>query len=139
MKNKTTINARNRESYRRNKVKRLAARKRYYQTNKAKIAARHKRWGIKNIERRRFHNRKEIYKRRTLKKNGRHTFLQWEAVKKKWNHCCADCGMQEPFTDQHYQKLTEDHIVPLSKGGSNNIENIKPLCARCNTKKGDRL
>jgi 5-methylcytosine-specific restriction endonuclease McrA len=33
---------------------------------------------------------------------------------------------------------TEDHFVPLSRGGSNFIENIRAACRPCNIKKGNR-
>lgn len=35
--------------------------------------------------------------------------------------------------------LTVDHIIPKSKGGSDNMENKQPMCARCNNKKGNKI
>jgi 5-methylcytosine-specific restriction endonuclease McrA len=31
-----------------------------------------------------------------------------------------------------------DHVVPLSRGGSNDIDNLVPACAFCNVSKGNR-
>lgn len=44
---------------------------------------------------------------------------------------CVWCGKR--------RRLTVDHIVPRSRGGSNCDINLRVLCAPCNTMKGDRL
>lgn len=41
---------------------------------------------------------------------------------------CADKGMIEPAT-------VPDHIVPLSKGGSDDDSNIRCLCTPCHLKR----
>lgn len=75
-------------------------------------------------------------KRNRMKRvnGGRHSFAEWETAKAQYNWTCNYCGRSEPFV-----KLTEDHIIPVSRGGSDNIENIQPLCQSCNSKKGAKL
>ena len=34
--------------------------------------------------------------------------------------------------------LVIDHIIPVSRGGTSERENLQPLCVDCNTKKSDR-
>ena len=43
------------------------------------------------------------------------------------NSKCNYCGTTE--------KLTIDHIIPISKGGKNEKENVQILCSICNNKK----
>ena len=78
-----------------------------------------------------------IMKRRRANKynnGGSHTLGQWENLKAQYNWTCSCCKKQEPKI-----KLTEDHIIPLSKGGSDNIENIQPLCMHCNAVKYTKI
>lgn len=35
--------------------------------------------------------------------------------------------------------LTVDHIVPLAKGGTHDVDNLAVLCRACNSRKHDRL
>lgn len=34
---------------------------------------------------------------------------------------------------------TIDHVIPLSRGGNNDISNLRPACYDCNIKKGSQL
>ncbi|WP_110984901.1 HNH endonuclease [Acaryochloris thomasi] len=47
-------------------------------------------------------------------------------------HQCQSCS-------QSHVPLEVDHIIPLAKGGPNDISNLHTLCQRCNRKKCDRI
>src|SRR5215831_12036143 len=52
------------------------------------------------------------------------TAVQWESIKQQFGYRCAYC-------DRKMQRLTQDHITPLSKGGSHTMSNIVPACKSC--------
>lgn len=71
---------------------------------------------------------------RKLFAKGSHTNEEWQELKSYYNYTCLCCKKQEPEI-----KLTRDHVRPLILGGSDSIDNIQPLCARCNSKKSLRV
>ena len=64
---------------------------------------------------------------------GSYSIDEWEALKFEYNLTCPACGKKEPVIN-----LTIDHIKPLSKGGTNELSNIQPLCLSCNCRKNDK-
>ncbi len=106
------------------------------------------RWRHKNIIRRRARQREltKQYKRKhpelvkawhkARKHRERHaegsfTAQEWIALCQRYNYCCVSCGKQEP--------LNVEHIIPLSRGGTNYISNIQPLCSECNGHKFKKI
>ena len=79
-----------------------------------------------------WHNKKRRIKEMNAK--GSHSLEQWQELKKKYDYMCLCCKEKEPFI-----VLSEDHIIPLSKNGSDNIENIQPLCRSCNSRKYNKI
>lgn len=51
----------------------------------------------------------------------------WNSLIAKSDPICIKCGIYD---------ITMDHIVPLSRGGQNTVENLQWLCRSCNAKKG---
>lgn len=56
------------------------------------------------------------------------------ALYRRDNNTCQYCGAKPPI-----RELTVDHVLPRSKGGKTSWENCVIACAKCNSKKGDRL
>ena len=62
--------------------------------------------------------------------------LRYKVLKRDHFKCCA-CGAS-PAKDPSVE-LHVDHIIPWSKGGETELENLQTLCSKCNLGKSDSL
>lgn len=53
------------------------------------------------------------------------TDQEWLDLQALYDHSCLRCGITDV-------RLEPDHVIPLSQGGPNTIDNIQPLCPGCN-------
>lgn len=51
---------------------------------------------------------------------------------------CSLCGHPIWHSGHDKQALTLDHIVPVSRGGTNDANNLRPAHRGCNSKRGNR-
>ena len=54
----------------------------------------------------------------------------WENALGFWGYRCAYCGSND-------DSLTQDHFLPLARGGGYTVSNIVPACIHCNSSKKD--
>ena len=61
------------------------------------------------------------------------TAEEWQFILESHDFRCAYCGcsLLDSLTPP-----TRDHIIPISKGGDNTLENTVPACQSCNASKG---
>jgi len=90
-----------------------------------------KRYYLKHKEKINFRISQRKKKKRSA---GSHTLEEWNNMKKRYKYTCPACFKKEPEII-----LTEDHIVPIKKEGSNYIDNLQPLCRSCNSRKGIKI
>ena len=94
--------------------------------NKQRKAATDKAWAKANQDKVRSYQHKH---RSAVQGNGgSYTPAEWTALCARYHNRCLDCDKR--------RKLTADHVIPVSKGGTSYISNIQPLCGPCNCSKG---
>lgn len=98
----------------------------YWQKNKKRLSERFKKYSRENKD----YFRAKCAERRALKMaGGSHTKEDIEEIMSMQGGKCAYCksGISK--------KYHVDHIIPLSKGGSNQRSNLQCLCPSCNMRK----
>lgn len=90
----------------------------------------YRRWCRENPEAKRAHD--ALRRARKAGAEGSFTGEEWAALCEEYGGRCAYCGCVPA-------ELTVDHVVALSRGGTNWITNIVPACRPCNSRKHDRL
>ncbi len=84
-----------------------------------------KAWLAENRDRKNLSN--ALRKHRIRAGGGTIRLIDWLTLCEKFDNKCLNCGKEE---------ITMDHVIPISKGGAHNIENVQPLCVSCNCSKG---
>jgi len=102
----------------------------YRQQNSDRRVATAKAWNEANKQRYYQHVANSHIKRRIAKDAKAFKILDKE-YKRLYNSPCSFCGSTE--------KITMDHIIPISRSGNHSIGNLQPLCKSCNSSKKSRL
>lgn len=102
--------------------------KNHYRKNREKRKKESLDWMKKNRDKR----RRIVKQHDALHRGARgsHTEQEWINLCLLLGNHCLGCWKKP--------KLEEDHIIPLSKNGTNFIDNIQPLCRLCNARKGNK-
>lgn len=75
---------------------------------------------------------KKYHRELKLKENGgSHTRREWIELCDYYHNICLRCKERKP--------LTKDHVIPIYHGGTDNIDNIQPLCKSCNSRKRTKI
>lgn len=126
--NHETISKRHKRWLENNKERVRKTSKAYYEKNKDEIIEYSLQYKKENKERYAIHEQKRRAKIKSLEHD--FTEQEWNEAKITFENKCAYCGKVET--------LTQDHFIPISKGGEYTINNIVPVCSSCNSSKKDR-
>lgn len=155
-KNRKYLTQKNREYIEQNRKQFYQYGKEYRKKNKEAIAKRDKQYREKNKERINLHEK--MYRQTENGKNARYNgqlkrrtykhFKKFTPVERtkilerdKWQ--CKSCGIKVHDRSSGNwntpDKAHIDHIIPISKGGNSEPNNLQILCRKCNISKGNKI
>jgi 5-methylcytosine-specific restriction endonuclease McrA len=134
----------------RNMDKKLEYSRKYYKKNSEKLAAQQRKNRAKNPNFK-ANQAAASHRRRSRMYGQEYDFFKEKEILEKYGTKCHLCGgeidINAPRASKARGKLGEnwqnalhiDHIVPLSKGGTHTIDNVRPAHAWCNLSKGNKI
>ena len=135
------------KKYRKSNLEKIKqSKKEYREANPEKIKELKKKWAQANPEKDREGRRRNERKRRALKlQNGYSPYTEAEVLNLYGTNCHL-CGQPIDFeAPRRFNKpgwelgLQMDHVIPISKGGPDTLENVKPAHGLCNITKNNKV
>jgi len=110
-----------------NHERQIEAQKKYRKEHPEMMQASRLKWAVKNPD---YPQRRQVRRNERIKSNGGEIDVQdWINLCSHYGNKCLCCGAENI-------EITLDHVIPLSCGGTNTIDNVQPLCRVCNSRKG---
>jgi 5-methylcytosine-specific restriction endonuclease McrA len=149
--NRDKVREQKRRYYRENRKQKKESDRKYYLANREKILERNRqyqrshRFSInenkvcyrKDNENHKELHRKYAHERRARKRNVESESWTHSEIAVKGSGVCPYCGKEIGLLyDSKIMHI--DHIIPLSREGSDLKENLEPICCECNIKKGSK-
>ena len=114
----------------------------WYRHNKLKRANTNKIWKENNPDKKNASDLRARHRRRARKLNNGSSFYKEEEVIALYGSICHICNKninlslpRKTSMEGWENGLHIDHVVPLSRGGSDTLENVRPAHGACNLKK----
>lgn len=130
LRNSDRLKAKRQEETQEKKEAERIRKRTYAQNNREKVRECHTRWRKNHPEKARLCSLNYARKRRAQQRNAfgvNFTAEDFTLRVEQFEGKCAYCNKEK--------KLTADHFIPLSKGGSDSLGNILPVCHQCNVRK----
>jgi 5-methylcytosine-specific restriction endonuclease McrA len=123
--------------------RRRASAKRYGDENREKLRTKNRQYHYDNPDK----TREKARRRRARIKGNGVDFHTEAQVLATYGNICYLCNKPVDLTAPRYQGKAEgweqglhiDHVIPISKGGSDTLDNVRPTHALCNLSKNNKL